>query len=176
MVAALSGALLSGLGAIFSYLLSIRAKRLQERAEEVRQRLFREEAFKAVRERGFVYNITSTQADYIEDLGELSWHWSMDAPPSREEIREEVQGAVTAFQERLERIEQRFPEEATLEKIASINDAILATKLEYLDKSLKEIESRFLTKWDVATIVFAVIGGIGVAAGVIFTVANFVLK
>jgi hypothetical protein len=33
-----------------------------------------------------------------------------------------------------------------------------------------------MTKWDVATIVFAVIAAIGGVAGVIFTVANFVLK
>jgi hypothetical protein len=63
-----------------------------------------------------------------------------------------------------------------LEKIASINDAILATKIEQLEKSLGLLDSRMVTKWDVATIVFAVIGAIGVIAGAIFAVANFVLK
>jgi hypothetical protein len=96
--------------------------------------------------------------------------------PSRAEIRREVEAAITALQGRLEQIEQRFPEEATLEKIATVNDAILATKIEQLEKSIENLESKLLTKWDVATIVFAVFAAIGGVAGVIFAVANFVLK
>ncbi len=57
-----------------------------------------------------------------------------------------------------------------------MNDAILATKVEQLQKSIEQLDSRILTKWDVATIVFAVMAAIGVVAGVIFAVANFVLK
>jgi hypothetical protein len=97
------------------------------------------------------------------------WHYNKGLSDANEE-------AVTALHKRLERVEQRFPEEATLEKIASINDAILATKIEQLEKSLGLLDSRMVTKWDVATIVFAVIGAIGVIAGAIFAVANFVLK
>jgi hypothetical protein len=96
-----------------------------------------------------------------------------DAPES---VKKELHEIREAFQERLERIEQRFPEEATLEKIASINDAILATKIEQLEKSVEELGNRILSKWDVATIVFAVIASVGVVAGAIFAVANFVTK
>jgi hypothetical protein len=95
---------------------------------------------------------------------------------SREEIRREAEEVVGSLRERLEQVERRFPEESTLEKISSINDAILATKIEQLEKSIENLESRLLTKWDVATIVFAVFAAIGGIAGVIFTVANFVLK
>jgi hypothetical protein len=95
---------------------------------------------------------------------------------SREEIRKEAEEAVSVFRERLEQVERRFPEESTLEKIASINDAILATKVEQLQKSIEQLEDRILTKWDVATIVFMVIAAVGGLAGVVFTVANFVLK
>jgi uncharacterized membrane protein YccC len=91
-------------------------------------------------------------------------------------VRREVESAVETFRERLERIEERFPEEATLEKIASINDAILATKIELLEKSIESLESRILSKWDVAMVFFQVIGTIGVIAAIIFTVATFVLK
>jgi len=96
-----------------------------------------------------------------------------DAPES---VKKEIHEIREAFQERLERIEQRFPEEATLEKIASINDAILATKIEQLEKSVEELGNRILSKWDVATIVFAVIASVGGVAGAIFAVANFVMK
>lgn len=93
-----------------------------------------------------------------------------------ESLKTEVQELKEAFQARLERIEQRFPEEATLEKIASINDAILATKIEQVEKSLEELSNRMLSKWDVAAIVFAVIAAVGGVAGAIIAVANFVLK
>ncbi len=99
-----------------------------------------------------------------------------DKPPTKEEVRHEVEGAVRAVQERIERIELRFPEQSTIDKVASVNDAILATKVEQLQKSIEQLDSRILTKWDVATIVFAVMAAIGVVAGVIFAVANFVLK
>jgi hypothetical protein len=96
--------------------------------------------------------------------------------PMPESLKTEVQELKEAFQARLERIEQRFPEEATLEKIASINDAILATKIEQVEKSLEELSNRMLSKWDVAAIVFAVIAAVGGVAGAIIAVANFVLK
>ena len=41
---------------------------------------------------------------------------------------------------------------------------------------MENLEARILTKWDVATTVFAVIGAVGVIAGAIFAVANFVIK
>lgn len=63
------------------------------------------------------------------------------APPvaneeTKTEIQVEVESLVSNLRDRLERVEQRFPAEATLEKVASTNDAIMATKLEYLEKSL----------------------------------------
>jgi hypothetical protein len=94
----------------------------------------------------------------------------------KDDVKDAVNRAVSTFTERLERIEQRFPEESTIDKIASINDAILATKVEQLQTLLEQLEDRILTKWDVATIVFMVIAAVGGLAGVIFAVANFVLK
>jgi hypothetical protein len=57
-----------------------------------------------------------------------------------------------------------------------MNDAILATKVEQLQKSIERLEDQTLTKWDIVTIVFMVIAAVGGLAGVVFTVANFVLK
>jgi predicted RNase H-like nuclease (RuvC/YqgF family) len=96
--------------------------------------------------------------------------------PSREEMREEFERMLTALRDRLEQIERRFPEEAAIDKYASVNEAVLDTKIEQLQKSIENLESRILTKWDVATVVFALFSAIGVVAGTIFAVANFVLK
>jgi len=150
-------------------------KTYQARKKE-HQRLFREEASEVVNTRLDPSNFTRAQVDELADLGRLYWLSSRDTLHSREEIREAVQSAVTAVQDRLERIEQRFADEATIDKIASINEAILATKIEQLQKSVELLESRIPTRWDVATIAFAVLSAVGGLAGLIFTVANFVLK
>jgi hypothetical protein len=158
---------------ILSALTSV-ARRLTERSREASEK----------ERRAIITEViaTSPQVDHGTDVGivlsDLASYLSTSTrqSASKEEIREEVRSAVISLQDRLERIEQRFPEEATLEKITSINDAILATKVEQLQKSIEQIESIILTKWDVATIVFAVFAAIGGVAGVIFAVANFVLK
>ncbi len=54
-----------------------------------------------------------------------------------------------------------------MEKVASVNDAILATRLEALEETLRETKERLLSKWDVATIVFAIIAGLGTTVGII---------
>jgi hypothetical protein len=177
-LAAIVIATLGLLGYVVTTLLSDRWKSIEEQAEEEHQRLFREEASEAVRERLEFVNLSSAQLDDLTTLVLAPFRRPAplppprEAPPSKEQIREEVRKEVMALEERLDRVEQRFPEEATLEKIASINDAILATKVEQLEKSVAELESRLLTKWDVAAIISAVVG----LAGVIFSVANAVLK
>jgi len=63
-----------------------------------------------------------------------------------------------------------------LEKIASVNDAILATQLETLSASIKAIQNRMLTKWDIAKIVFAILSALGILVGIIFGIINFVAQ
>jgi hypothetical protein len=175
LIAAVITALGAIAGAVVTALASTRSRRRREEADEERQRFFREQASEGLRQR-------------LKELGAYTDEVersliALGAPPatrgthpSKEEVKQEVDSAVNVIRERLERVEQRFPEESTLEKIASINDAILATKIERLEKSIENLESTLVTKWDVATIVFAVFGAISGVAGVIFTVANFVLN
>lgn len=92
------------------------------------------------------------------------------------EVENEVKEKFGEIDIRLKEIEKRFPEESTLEKIASINDAILATNIETLSESIKRIEDKLLTKWDVAKIIFQILGGLGILIGIIFAIINFVLK
>ena len=66
--------------------------------------------------------------------------------------------------------ENVFASNATIDKISSVNDAILATNIESLTRTVKKIEEKMLTKWDVAVVVFQIIGVIGVVIGVIIGV------
>lgn len=113
-----------------------------------------------------------------------------------EEERQEILDAITAglpptedieakLDARIADLEKRLPAEATLEKVASVNDAILATKLESLDESLKQLREQslkeleglsnsMLGRWDVAVVVFAILAAISGILGAIFGIINFV--
>ena len=75
--------------------------------------------------------------------------------------RGKIEQRVEAVKRRIDEIETRFPAEATLDKVASINDAILATKIEALSAEVERLQSNLITKWDVATIIFLVLGALG---------------
>ena len=163
------------LGAL-TYLVSVRDKRRREDSETEEQRRVRKEIREEVVRLTEKLNLSldAIERDLVVELEPTSP--PAGGHPEFTVVPKSLEGVMEALQERLARVERRFPKEATLEKIASINDAILATKIEYLERSLKELESRLLTKWDVAVILFAIIGAVGVIAGTIFAVANFVLK
>ena len=91
-------------------------------------------------------------------------------------IKREVEDRTEVLKERLEKIEKRFPEENTLEKLASVNDAILGTKVEELQKSIERLDSKLLSKWDVAKIVFTIIGALGALVGLTITIIKFITK
>jgi hypothetical protein len=69
---------------------------------------------------------------------------------SKEDIKNEIDGRVDSLKKRLSDIEKRFPKQETVDKVASVNDAILATQIEGISESLKNIESKIITRWDVA--------------------------
>ena len=77
---------------------------------------------------------------------------------------------IMALEKRIQTIESRLPSSATIDKISSVNDAILATNIESLTRTVKRIEEKMLTKWDVAVVMFQIIGVIGVVIGVIIGV------
>ncbi len=92
---------------------------------------------------------------------------------ARAEIETEAHKEFDELKKHVEEIENRFPKEATLEKIASVNDAILATKFEALSESIKRIEDKLLTKWDVAKVIFQILAALGVLIGVIFAILQY---
>jgi hypothetical protein len=89
------------------------------------------------------------------------------------EIEAEATKKVNEVIERIEKIEERFPEESSLEKIASVNDAILGTKVEELNESIKKIEENMLTKWDVVKILFTIIGSMSALISIIIGFLNY---
>ncbi len=74
------------------------------------------------------------------------------------------------LKERLQAIENRFPDEASIDKIASINDALFAQRIDQLSERLDKIEEKILSKWDVATIVSIIASGIFAVVGATYAV------
>ena len=66
---------------------------------------------------------------------------------SENEIEKKVSDKITEIKNRVEEIEKRFPRKSTIEKVASVNDAILATNFESLSETAKRIAAgaAFLT-------------------------------
>lgn len=89
---------------------------------------------------------------------------------SREQARTEVEDKMTEVRGRLEAIEKRFPDDATIDKIASINDALFAQRIEQLSTRIEKLEEKLLTKWDVALIVSVVVAGIFAVVGATYAV------
>lgn len=89
---------------------------------------------------------------------------------SREQARTEVEDKITEVRGRLEAIEKRFPDDATIDKIASINDALFAQRIEQLSTRIEKLEDKLLTKWDVALIVSIVAAGIFTVVGATYAV------
>ena len=91
---------------------------------------------------------------------------------SREQVRKDVDNRMTEVRTRLEAIEKRFPNDSTIDKVASINDALLAQRLEQLAASISQLENKILAKWDVALIVSAIVAGIFAVVGATYAALN----
>ena len=86
---------------------------------------------------------------------------------AKTDIEDNINQKIEQLKIRLDEIEQRFPKEATLEKIASVNDAILGTQIEELSKTVREIKDKQLNRWDVVTVVFGTLAALGGVVGLI---------
>lgn len=162
------------LAALLSFLMSYRQRVVKEK-ENLQKQLFSDALSKAFSESfgDYYEKIDIDKTDYIaRDLRNYLVHFA--TLQTKPEIEEQVNLKVDDLKKRLEAIEARFPQEATLEKLASVNDAILATKLETLADSIKTIQDKMLTKWDVAKIVFAIFSILGILVGLIFGIINLV--
>lgn len=108
----------------------------------------------------------------LRDLRNILAHYPV--PSTEIEIEAEVNSRTEELNKRIETIEARLPKEATLDKLASINDAILATQIEALTESVNDLKKNTLTKWDVAKVVFAILGALGIISGIIIGISNVI--
>jgi len=93
---------------------------------------------------------------------------------SKEDGQRELDSLRAELQSRLAKFESHFPEEAKLEKVASINDALLSERINQLAKQVEALEKRILSKWDVALIVSTIIAGISFVVGGTYAVLKVV--
>jgi len=73
-----------------------------------------------------------------------------------EKIREQIK----EFNERIAKIESKFPDDSKIEKISSINDAIFSERIDQLQKTVQRLEEKQLSRWDVALVVSMIVGAI----------------
>lgn len=99
-------------------------------------------------------------------------HYALPSYKTKEVVEKVVEEKINEIKKRLDDIEARFPKEATLDKLASINDAILGTQVETLTESLRDIREKMLTRWDVVKVVFAVLSALGVIVAIIFGIIS----
>ena len=100
-------------------------------------------------------------------MGELS-----DALDEFSEISKEFQ----QFKECIEKIERRFPDEAQMDKVASINDALLSQRIDQLKERIDKMEEKIPSKWDIALTVSAILGGICAVVAATYGVIQFVTQ
>jgi hypothetical protein len=104
----------------------------------------------------------------VNDWTNLLLGYSFKFPLNQKDIEKIVKEKTEDLNKRLAAIEERFPKASTIDKVASVNDAILATKIETLAESMRLLREQMLTKWDVAKIVFTILGALGVITAIIF--------
>lgn len=84
-------------------------------------------------------------------------------------VSAEVEEKMGDLKERLQAIESRLPTDSVIDKISSINDALLAQRLEQLSQRIDNLESNQLTRWDVAVTLATVMGGILIVVGATYS-------
>lgn len=108
-----------------------------------------------------ISELDRAQKEMIPDQWEILYsipEYSISTIATKEEMKESAVETIRSLDKRLRNIELRFPADSTLDKISSVNDAILATNLESLTARIEKLEENMLTKWDVATVMFEIIG------------------
>lgn len=158
--------------ASISYWIKIKLRIEKERLEKIKREIVTVDIAKDFKIYGGDFKtLEYIPPEWVKEVGEqIVYQFPASSGMSREEIQKEVSDQVKALQERLIEIENRFPEKSQIDKIASINDALLAERIEQLAIQLKQIESKILSRWDVALVVSEIVGGIIVIVGATYAV------
>lgn len=98
---------------------------------------------------------------------------TIDTTLPKAEREEEVKQQIAVLEERVSQVETRFPSDTALEKYASINDAILITRLEAMEKRIDKIDEKSLNEWDIAMVFFLILGGMAAIITVLAFIWSF---
>ncbi len=84
---------------------------------------------------------------------------------------------------RIKQIEDRLPSVTTIEKIASVNDAILGTHLESIEKLVEATRSDMTTfrgdmlnKYDVVVVVIMILGAIATLTALVIVAIEYIKR
>lgn len=179
IIASLVSAIASLLAGFYSYISSKRKKKIEE---ENRNKIYHK--FLELWNKNYSLqildkdNIKNELIYFIEpkSYDAKSWRYvlsHLSSGKTENEIENQVKEKIEEIKNRVKDIEKRFPKDSTLEKISSVNDAILATQIEGLTELIRKLEDKILTKWDVAKIVFAIITILGMLVGLVFAIIEY---
>ena len=112
-------------------------------------------------------SLTRTLRERLEDQVQSQIQTSPRLTP--EVVYDEVQSQFDEVSERLTKIEERFPDEKSIDKVASINDALLSERIDQLSKQVSNLEQKILTRWDVALTVSKIFTGIIFVVGATYS-------
>jgi len=178
-------ALAGAAASILAGLLTNALKDISEKREKLNKEKYLEDAKRRVTEVGFslagihishrINHDPLPQTQVTDQLlreieNEIATLASERLKGSREEIRSEVESRLNEIKGRIQAIEERFPDKSSIDKIASINDALFAERIEQLGARLEKLEAKQLTKWDVAITVSMVVAGIFAVVGATYAV------
>lgn len=94
----------------------------------------------------------------------------MRAP--EDQIAGRINERIKAIRERVDEIESRYPEEDSLERMVSVNEALLSERIDQISIQVQAFENKVLSRWDVALIVSTVLTGVLSIAGGTYAVLS----
>jgi hypothetical protein len=95
------------------------------------------------------------------------------APSGASASKLENSDGLLALEGRVGAIEGRLPEKATLEQVATANEARLSVLVEHLERDLVELRGKTLNRGDVILTVFATLAGFGVVVALLTAAIRF---
>lgn len=178
-------ALVAALGSLVSAIYSLLKKKAEQKHFEKESERLKSKAAQISVDLGilkFTHSLETSgepipQDEIVQQLENRILTRLKDHPNSSDEaIKAEVRQDLKEFKDRIAKIESRFPDESKLDKIASINDALLSERIDQVKERLDKLEEKALTRWDVALTVSAIIGGISFVVAATYGIIKFIGK
>ena len=180
IIASVAGAIGSLIASFLFDNVSKRLREAQKRRKEAIEEAYKKSLSKYIENYSQQHHSNKTE-NLLRTLLDAGSTSSASSPISgtfmtRQEIQGKIDESIVTLNERIENIEKRFPEQDTVDKIASVNEAVLGTKIDNLTLTIQKLEEKLLSRWDVVKIVFQIIAALSALIGIILALATFFLK